>query len=712
MARFAQEGFSSQPFLIDKWARQAAASLSSKTLGDINLLLTVLSTRLGCLALTGSIGPFYDLDQPTREAAISRWATSPIPLLQKAAGGLKGLTLLLFYRANPIAWQAIGYSDGINDDWQKAADQEASIQPYEYRFENDRIAAMPADADVVIDTDVLIVGSGSGGGVAASYLSKRGVKTLVVDKGIYLHPNDMRGSEDEGYTSLYEAEGIMPSEDGSINILAGSTFGGGTTINWSASLKPRHYVRNTWAQKYGLTYYNSPVFTDDLNSVCERMGVAIQPIKHNVGNSLLALGAQRAGHPVEAVPQNSGGHTHYCGKCQFGCVSGHKQGGTVTWLRDAAENGGAFMTKTFVERILFDAATGRKAVGAIAYVDGRRVTIRAERGVVVSAGSIQTPALLLRTPELKYNKMIGKTLHLHPTTVVTGYYDFPIKPWEGSLLTIVVNGAELVDPEGWGAKLEVIASSPGIHAAMSNFSSSKQHKKNMLRYSHSYTMIIITRDRDPGRVVIDSEGKARVEYTVSKHDQESMKQGILKACDIHMMAGASQIATVQVGVPEFTPKLKAPPTRDHDGGAPGGHTKAVVPDNTTIPSTSVPVASVPNDINDPAYRTWLAQVAKVGAKPYNCQHGTAHQMASCRRAAAPSLGACDPEGHVWGTKNLWVADASSIPEASGVNPMITSMATAWDISRHIARELGVETDERAVRADEHLKATSGAQSRL
>lgn len=688
VTKFAQEGFADHPHLLDKWARQAHVSLSKKTLGDIGLLLTLLGTRLGCLALTGHVGPFYELDAAKREAALMSWSMSSLPMLKKAASGLKGLSLIVFYRANPTAWQAIGYSDGVNLDWQEAANEDVAQTHYEYKFENDAIAALPPNADVVVETDVLIIGSGSGGGVVASYLSQRGVKTLVVDKGIYMKPDEMKGSEDEGYTTLYEGEGLYPTEDGSVNVLAGSTFGGGTTINWSASLKPRHFARRKWAEQYGLPYYTSPVFTEDLNSVCHRMGVSINPIKHNIGNSLLALGGMRAGHPVEAVPQNSGGHTHYCGKCQFGCISGHKQGGVVTWLKDAAENGGAFMTSTTIQRILFDKETGRKAIGAIATVDGRQVTIKAARGVVVSAGSIQTPAILLRSPELKYNKMIGKTLHLHPTTVVTGFYDFPVKPWEGSLLTIVDNAAELVDAEGWGAKIEVIASSPGIHAAFSNFSSAEEHKKNMLRYSHSYTMIVLTRDRDPGEVVLDSDGNARMNYTISKHDQKSAMQGILRAIEAHMMAGASTIATAQVGVPAFKPQMKAPPKMEY--------TKTQ-PESLTIPSTSVPIDSVPNDINDPAYKEWIAKVIKVGAKPYDCLYGSAHQMASCRRAATPQLGACDPEGHVWGTKNLWVADASSIPTSSGVNPMVTSMATAFGISRNIATELGVENDPAQLR---------------
>ncbi|EPQ29030.1 uncharacterized protein PFL1_03320 [Pseudozyma flocculosa PF-1] len=687
--RYASDGFASDPRLLDCAATQMKASLSDSSFGDIALLLSLIGTRPGCLALTGYLGPYQSLSRQDREAVLKKWSASPISLLRKAASGLRGIVLLVFYRNHQPAWEAIGYPDGPADDWQKnAPQQEPAVPHYEYIFENDKLAAQPEGTELIVDTEVLVIGTGSGGGVAGSYLAQRGVRTLIVDKGIYLRPDQVVGREDQGYSLLYEGQGIMPSEDATINILAGSTFGGGTSINWSASLKPRHFVRRAWAEKYGVPYYNSPFFTSDLNAVCTRMGVAVAPIRHNVSNSLLALGSQRAGQPVEPVPQNSGGHTHYCGKCQLGCISGHKQGGVVSWLKDAAEAGAAFMTNCRVERILFDGK--KRAIGAMATVDGRRVKILASKGVVVSAGSIQTPALLLRTPELKYNKQIGKNLRLHPATVVTGYYNFPIKPWEGGLLTMVSNGAEMVDPEGWGCKIEVIASSPSVHAAFSNYMGGAEHKAKMIRYSHSYTMVIICRDRDAGQVVLDKQGNARVKYVISKFDQRSLLQGILRGADAHMAAGAVEISTAQVGVPAFTGQVAnttSVPSASASASVvpPSDH---VFKETTQVPATYTPVDTVPRDLNDPAYKAWQKKVIAVGAQPYLLSIGSAHQMASCRMGASPSSSALDPEGRVWGTKNLWVADASIMPESSGVNPMITTMAGARGVARNVAREIG------------------------
>ncbi len=683
VARFATEGFATRSdYLLDCIARQFGMTLSPKSRNDIATLLTVIGTGPGCFALSGVWGPFQDLTREKREAIIASWAASSIPLFRKAASGLKSLILLSYYRFVPEAWEATGYPAGLPNDWSSLPDQKV-CEHYPYKFVNDELPFLTTPEEIFVDTEVLIVGSGSGGGVAAASLARRGVQVLVVDKGIYLRPEQMTGQESHGYRTMYDGEGAVATEDAHLTVLAGSTFGGGSTINWSASLKPRNFVRNAWANKHGVKYYATPAFTADLNYVCARMGASTEHIKHNLGNSLLALGSQRAGMECVPVPQNTGGNVHYCGKCQLGCPSGQKQGGVITWLRDAAEAGAKFMTSCHVQRILFD-KSGRKAIGAKALVDGRPVTIRASKAVICSGGSINTPALLLRTPQLKFNKQIGKNLHLHPTTTVTGYYDFPINPWEGSLLTMVNNATELVDKEGWGCKLEVIATSPGIHAAFCGYENGADHKAKMLRYSHSFQIIIITRDRDGGEVTIDENGDARLHHPLTKHEQASMIRGILAAADVHMSAGAREVATVQTGVKSFVSDV-------------GGDTipgavlnEPLIEETNRIPGTTYHEKAIPRDLLNPAYIQWKQGVEKAGTRPLTLSVGSAHQMSSCRMGANPKQYACDPEGRVWGTKDLWVADASALPEASGVNPMITTMATANYVARNVARQLGVD----------------------
>ena len=78
-----------------------------------------------------------------------------------------------------------------------------------------------------------------------------------------------------------------------------------------------------------------------------------------------------------------------------------------------------------------------------------------------------------------------------------------MRPWQGAALTTVSNAAELVDPQGWGAKIEVMASAPALYCALLPYHDHVEHKSLAFRYPYSYTAIVIVRDRDGGRVKLD-----------------------------------------------------------------------------------------------------------------------------------------------------------------------------------------------------------------
>jgi hypothetical protein len=169
-----------------------------------------------------------------------------------------------------------------------------------------------------INADVVIVGSGCGGAVAAKTLAEAGLKVIVVDKGYYWSPLRLPMSELEGSAHLFDNGGMMLSEGATVTIAAGSTWGGGGTVNWSASLQTQGYVRHEWSQKFGLKYFTSAEFQRDLDAVCSRMGVGTSAIQHNKTNEILLEGARKLGWSAKTVPQNTGGEAHNCGYCTYG----------------------------------------------------------------------------------------------------------------------------------------------------------------------------------------------------------------------------------------------------------------------------------------------------------------------------------------------------------------------------------------------------------
>ena len=90
-----------------------------------------------------------------------------------------------------------------------------------------------------------------------------------------------------------------------------------------------------------------------------------------------------------------------------------------------------------------------------------------------------------------------------------------------------------------------------------------------------------------------------------------------------------------------------------------------------------------NDGNESRFVRWLRHVEDAGLEPNAFPLFSAHQMSTARMSGSARQGACKPTGETWEIKNLFVADGSSMPTATGVNPMISIMGTAHYIAQHI-----------------------------
>lgn len=275
----------------------------------------------------------------------------------------------------------------------------------------------------VIETDVVVVGSGCGGGVAAKNLAQAGNRVLVVDKS-YHYPKEFFPMKlNEGTANLFEMGASVITDDATMAILAGSAWGGGGTVNWSAALQTQDYVRQEWSDE-GLPFFTSQSFQESLDRVSRELGVNSEHVEHSYGNKVILEGARRLGYAGKTVPQNTGNAAHNCAHCTFGCMDAGKKGPAESYLIEAAQAGAMFMEGFRAEKILFK--EGTKVVSGVtgtwtsrdAHLLGggrettkRKVVIKASK-VIVSCGSLQSPLLLLRSG-IK-NSQIGRNLHLHP----------------------------------------------------------------------------------------------------------------------------------------------------------------------------------------------------------------------------------------------------------------------------------------------------------
>lgn len=279
---------------------------------------------------------------------------------------------------------------------------------YEYEF-----MQFPTGSDPeIVETDVVIVGSGCGGAVCAKNLAGAGNRVLVVDKAYYYPPSQLPMTEENAGVHLFDNGGAIVTDDSSLTVISGSSWGGGGTVNWSASLQTQDYVRKEWARDRGLTFFETAEFQSCLDRVCHRMGVSTDYIRHNHGNEVLLEGSRKLGYHAKAVPQNTGGAEHYCGHCGMGCGAAQKQGPVVSFLPDSAKAGAKFMEGFQVHKVLFQDSNKTKAIGvegewvsrnSRGNVDGplserkvRKVIIKAKK-VVISCGTLWSPVVLMNS---------------------------------------------------------------------------------------------------------------------------------------------------------------------------------------------------------------------------------------------------------------------------------------------------------------------------
>jgi choline dehydrogenase-like flavoprotein len=606
-------------------------------LPSVLLVIRMLNTAVGTFVVCGAgfkrFASFPKLDIDDRTKALKRLEHSWISDLRQLYRVFYGVSMLHAYGLDfreklNINWQALQYQgpEIVNDRFGLLD------KMWHPEFLDVELLAQQSPInEVELSYDVVVVGSGPGGSVMASELTKDGHRVLVVDKGVYNPPEHMPLTEKDALRLGYEKGGAMYSEDSALQVLAGATWGGGSSVNWSASFQPPEKLRAEWAQKYGLEVFTSPEFQQNVETVWKRLGIS-DKVEHNVPNSLFLEGCKRLGVDGKLIMQNTRGETHQCGHCTFGCPYQIKQTSAITFLKDAAERGCHFIDGFEVDRVLHSA---QRAKGVVGRKGDITVKIHS-KFVVLSCGSISTPALLLKSHMPKLNGHVGRHLKLHPVTLVYGVFpNRDVLPSRGSIMTAVSDVVADLDGQGYGAKLEIPASHPAMFASTITWDNAQLHKKRMMDWPHTTSIIVLTRDKDSeGKIWVDSTGKARFDWSLGAYDAKSMEKGLEAAIKILLAAGATEVFTSQTELPFGF-------SRD-------------------------PTQSLENVLQSRAFRKFISRVSQIGIKPLKANIFSAHQMSSCRMSSTPDNGAVDPHGRLWGYKNLYISDASVFPTASGV----------------------------------------------
>jgi choline dehydrogenase-like flavoprotein len=273
---------------------------------------------------------------------------------------------------------------------------------------------------------------------------------------------------------------------------------------------------------------------------------------------------------------------------------------------------------TGVEATWADPESGRTA----------KVTVHAPQ-VVVACGSLESPALLLRSGI--GGPAVGNYLRLHPCTATIGYYAEDLQAWKGAPHAGLVHEFENIE-DGYGFLLEAAQYTTGLGASAMPLIGA-MHKQLMSRFRHGGTLIGLLRDHGHGRVTIDRAGMAVPYYSLTAElDVRNARRAIEAQLQLHEAAGAQQIIGAAAGAPTW---------RWGDDLEPFVEGLQLIP------------------LRAGGWRLF-----------------SAHQMGTCRMGTDPQTSVAGPWGELHDTKGVWIGDASAFPTASGTNPMITTMALA------------------------------------
>lgn len=293
--------------------------------------------------------------------------------------------------------------------------------------------------------DVIVVGSGYGGGVAASRLARAGLSVAVLERGREFAPGDFptRFPEFRQELQLTGRQVRTGSPDGlydvrlgeDMHVLVGCGLGGGSLINAGVALRPdpRVFRDAVWPE---------PVTRDGL--LDEGYARALQwlrPTRDPAAGSMSKYQVLRAGgraleqEPVAAPVTvtfedtiNAAGAEQpgcrRCGDCCGGCNVGAKNTVAATYLHDAARHGASIFTHAVARRVekLADGTWKVHLRHAGAQCDQTAFEVTA-RTVVLAAGTFGSTEILLRSRErgLALSDRLGQGFSANGDIVAFGY---------------------------------------------------------------------------------------------------------------------------------------------------------------------------------------------------------------------------------------------------------------------------------------------------
>ena len=472
--------------------------------------------------------------------------------------------------------------------------------------------------------DICIIGSGFGGSITAARLGQASDRSIVVlEKGRRWRGEDFQQSQDTKYLlELYEdiyGDGIF--------IGLGKGVGGGSLIYSSLCFRTPSIVfekrsrrgRRIWPHRYSRESLDP--YYETAESVLEvvQLGWTDESLPSwqlvSKKDGIFAHACDLLGKTCDPA-RVSVKNCRNCGWCTAGCKFDKKQSLILNYIPMAEENGVEF--RAGCEAWAIKPVRGKYRVTYRDLSAGAWKRLKA-RTVIVAAGAIHSPALLLRSKKYlpRLSRQVGRNLSGNGDIALGGLVpDFDFVAYKGKIMGTISYGwweegivleAAFALPIGPTAKYNT-----HLEGADPPYYWGLDHKHMMKNYSNHILFITgLGLDGNDGSVAIDWAGRPKVSWKTGPKSRSIYDAQIRAVGQIIEALGGTMMVTHYMKTGEVI---------------------------------------------------------------------TAHPLGTCRMADHVSRGVVDENCQVFNYPNLYVVDGSVIPTSLGVNPALTIAAIAEKVS--------------------------------
>lgn len=502
-------------------------------------------------------------------------------------------------------------------------------------------------ANKTIEADVIIIGTGAGGGVSAEVLSQAGLKVVMIEEGGLHTSDDFNMDELESLPNLYQEGGTRSTKDGAINILQGRAVGGTTVVNWTSSFRTPASTLNHWKKEHGVSGFSPEEMKPYFEKMEQRLNVEKWAMAPNSNNDILKRGCEKNNWSWSVIPRNVSGCWDL-GYCGTGCPTNAKQSMLVTTVPEALKNGSSLYYRCSADKLVFSENKVESVECLAIGKDGKtptgiKLSFRAKH-IVLSGGAINNPGLLLRSKAPDPHNLIGKRTTIHPVNINLATMPDTVNPFYGAPQSIYSDHFQWPDNNEMGFKLEVPPIQPVMGGQIAGFHGVKL-TETMKNLPNLQGTLALMRDgfheqSQGGTVELDSTGKPILDYPITDYLWKALRKAHHVMAELQFAAGAKEVKPLHLDA-EFYKSLAECKTA---------------------------IDTLPQEL----FRQRIM---------------TAHLMGGCIMGGDEQSSVINSQGQFRHADNLTIIDGSAFPTSIGANPQLSIYALALKQSSELANFL-------------------------